>query len=229
MKDSFVLFTELVDSVQGLSDEQAGALFKMILNYEAERDLYEGLDDIPTESLVAFSFIQRQLDKMDEKYQETIEKRKKAGQAGANARWQNMANAYDGIANDSKRINRNAVECDEIAKMADTDTVTDNDTVSPTEIKKEKRKRFTPPTIEEVTVYCQERNNGINPDSFIDFYTSKGWKVGNQPMKDWKAAVRTWEKRDKGQGRASPDKFDATQYLLDKIAKGDYDDTIRDG
>ena len=58
-------------------------------------------------------------------------------------------------------------------------------------------KRFTPPTLEEVTAYCKDRNNGVNPQTFIDFYSSKGWKVGNQPMKDWKACVRTWEQRDK--------------------------------
>ena len=59
-----------------------------------------------------------------------------------------------------------------------------------------KRKRFTPPTIDEVSSYCKERNNSVDPERFIDFYSSKGWKVGNQPMKDWKAAVRTWEKRE---------------------------------
>lgn len=66
------------------------------------------------------------------------------------------------------------------------------------DINKEKKgaKRFTPPTIKEVTEYCLERKNFINPQQFVDFYTSKGWKVGNSPMKDWKASVRTWEQRD---------------------------------
>lgn len=53
--------------------------------------------------------------------------------------------------------------------------------------------RFLKPTLEEVQQYCQERNNKVNPQSFIDFYESKGWYVGKNPMKDWKAAVRTWE------------------------------------
>ena len=55
---------------------------------------------------------------------------------------------------------------------------------------------FTPPSLEEVTAYCQERKNNVDPERFIAFYASKGWKVGNQPMKDWKACVITWEKRD---------------------------------
>lgn len=59
-------------------------------------------------------------------------------------------------------------------------------------------KRFKIPTIDEVSAYCRERGNGVNPQKFIDFYASKGWKVGNQPMKDWKACVRTWEQKDVG-------------------------------
>ena len=58
-------------------------------------------------------------------------------------------------------------------------------------------RRFTPPTVEDVRAYCLERGNGIDAQSFVDFYASKGWKVGSNAMKDWRAAVRTWERRDK--------------------------------
>ena len=60
---------------------------------------------------------------------------------------------------------------------------------------KNKESAFAPPTLEEVRDYCLERQNGISPDSFINFYESKGWMIGKNKMKDWKAAVRTWEKR----------------------------------
>ena len=56
-----------------------------------------------------------------------------------------------------------------------------------------KRKRFTPPTLEEVRAYCEERGNSVDPRRFLDYYESKGWVVGKAKMKDWKAAVRTWE------------------------------------
>lgn len=56
--------------------------------------------------------------------------------------------------------------------------------------------RFTPPSFEEVSAYCAERRNGVDARRFVDFYTSKGWKVGKDAMRDWKAAVRTWERRD---------------------------------
>ena len=59
-----------------------------------------------------------------------------------------------------------------------------------------KEKRFKKPTLEEVKEYCIERNNNINPELFIDYYESNGWKVGRNSMKDWKACVRTWEKKN---------------------------------
>ena len=61
---------------------------------------------------------------------------------------------------------------------------------------KRERKRFTPPKLEEVEAYCRERNNSVDASRFLDYYEAVGWKVGKQPMKDWKAAVRTWERRD---------------------------------
>ena len=57
-------------------------------------------------------------------------------------------------------------------------------------------KRFSPPTYDEVNTYCNERGNDVDARAFVDFYTSNGWKVGQSPMKDWKAAVRTWERRN---------------------------------
>jgi len=59
---------------------------------------------------------------------------------------------------------------------------------------KAKVKRFAKPTIEEVSDYCNERNNDVDAEKFYDYYSSNGWKVGKNAMKDWKASVRTWEK-----------------------------------
>lgn len=64
-------------------------------------------------------------------------------------------------------------------------------------------KNFTPPTVEEVQAYCQERKNKVDAQTFVDFYESKGWMVGKNKMKDWKAAVRTWERNRKDSGGTS--------------------------
>lgn len=55
--------------------------------------------------------------------------------------------------------------------------------------------KFTKPSYEDVMLYCKERQNEVDPNKFLDFYESKGWRIGNQKMRDWKAAVRTWERR----------------------------------
>ena len=59
------------------------------------------------------------------------------------------------------------------------------------------KREFVPPTLEEVEAYCRERDNNIDAEAFLDFYESKGWMIGKNHMKDWKAAVRTWEKSRK--------------------------------
>jgi predicted phage replisome organizer len=59
-----------------------------------------------------------------------------------------------------------------------------------------KRKRFEKPTLSEIKQYCIERNNNVNAEHFFDYYESNGWKVGKNSMKDWKAAVRTWERSE---------------------------------
>lgn len=67
--------------------------------------------------------------------------------------------------------------------------------------KGERVRRFTTPSVDDVKAYCEERRNNVNPQSFIDFYESKGWMIGSNKMKDWKAAVRTWEQRDNKNNR----------------------------
>lgn len=68
------------------------------------------------------------------------------------------------------------------------------DSIGEIEAPKSKAKRFTPPTLEDVIAYCNERGNSVDAQHFIDHYTSNGWLVGKNKMKDWKAAIRTWER-----------------------------------
>lgn len=72
-----------------------------------------------------------------------------------------------------------------------------------------KSSRFVPPTVEEVNKYCLERGNNVDAQCFVDFYSSKGWYVGKSKMKDWKASVRTWERKDRSnsQSRTAEDEL----------------------
>ena len=79
------------------------------------------------------------------------------------------------------------------------------------EIDSGKSKRFSPPTLLEVENYCFERKNTVDASKFIDYYTSNGWKVGKNSMKDWRAAVRTWEKsqNNNNNGNKQKNRLDA--------------------
>jgi hypothetical protein len=100
------------------------------------------------------------------------------------------------------QLNENVNAHKSVIKLLDKYDVYNIEGISPVDVagfegeisKPVKFKRFKKPTIQEVNEYCIERNNSVNPESFIDFYESNGWKVGKNPMKDWKACVRTWEK-----------------------------------
>lgn len=66
------------------------------------------------------------------------------------------------------------------------------------------RARFSPPSADDVSAYAEGRGLDIDAAAFVDFYAAKGWKVGTSPMRDWRAAVRNWCRRDGGRGRPGP-------------------------
>lgn len=95
-------------------------------------------------------------------------------------------------------------ECIQVVDEMDTQVRIGKDSVVKDNNKAPKgAKRFIPPTVDEVRQYCQERNNNVDAESFVDFYQSKEWYVGKNKMKDWKASVRTWERRDRDAGRVT--------------------------
>lgn len=69
-------------------------------------------------------------------------------------------------------------------------------------------KRFVKPSLEEIKAYCAERKNTVSPEKFLDYYEANGWKVGRNPMKDWRAAVRTWEKNEAAFAPKTPRDFE---------------------
>jgi uncharacterized protein YdaU (DUF1376 family) len=71
-----------------------------------------------------------------------------------------------------------------------------NQDPKPKESKEGRASRFTPPTVEQVKAYCAERKNGIDAVLFVESYAAKGWVIGKSPMKSWKSAVITWERRN---------------------------------
>jgi predicted phage replisome organizer len=81
-----------------------------------------------------------------------------------------------------------------------------------------KAKRFVKPTLSEIEQYCIERKNNVNAEQFFDYYESNGWKVGKNSMKNWQAAVRTWEKNNYNQ-TAKRSKQDALNDMRDLMSE----------
>ena len=91
-----------------------------------------------------------------------------------------------------------------------------------------KRKRFEKPTLSEIKQYCIERNNNINAAHFYDYYESNGWKVGKNSMKDWKAAVRTWERseyrKSNSKKNSKEDAINVVKELMNEYANEQFED-----
>ena len=95
-----------------------------------------------------------------------------------------------------------------------------------------KRKRFEKPTISDIEQYCIERNNNIDASQFFDYYESNGWKVGKNSMKDWKAAVRTWERSEyrkpNSKKNSKEDAINVVNNLMNKLGGVDTEQPTTD-
>lgn len=91
-----------------------------------------------------------------------------------------------------------------------------------------KRKRFEKPSISDIKQYCIERNNNVNAEHFFDYYESNGWKVGKNSMKDWKAAVRTWERSEyrkpNSKKNSKEDAINVVKELMEEYANEQFED-----
>lgn len=210
---SFVLYTDINEYLDELTNEDAGILFKAIVDY-AETGECPEINGIVK---VAFIQIKKAIDYNAAKYEETRKKRAESGKRGAEARWQTdgkaMANDGKAMANHSKAIANDGKAMANDSKGMANDGLTVNcnmNTVSPygdsigdTHQREERARRFTAPTVEDVRQYAQEKGYRVNAEKFCDYYASNGWKVGKNPMKDWRAAVRNWVRQEDRYGNSN--------------------------
>ena len=191
-KKSFVMYESWGAAIEKMSNEQAGELIKVIYAYQKDPDA------VPEDPALAFVFelIKQQLDADSQRYKEACAARSEAGKKGGRPKT-NASDKKQMVSEESKKS-----KCfSEKAKKADNDNEYDNDLKENT-IDGVKEKRFAPPTLENVSEYCREMGyTNVDAARFIDFYTSNGWMVGKNRMKDWKAAVRNWDRREKNPQR----------------------------
>jgi hypothetical protein len=176
-KKSFLIYCDIIHTVEQLTDEQAGDLFKHLLRYV--NDLNPQSDSVITK--IAFEPIRQALKRDLDKY-ETIRKR---NSDNARMRWD--ATASSGIPNDTKN--------------ADSDIVIGID--SDKDIKKQ-RVVFEKPTLSELKTYMTEIGMADVSEKWFDYYESNGWLVGKNKMKNWRAAVRTWKNNNLSNNVTTP-------------------------
>ena len=176
--ESFVFYRSFADALEDLPAEQFKEVMMALCAYGLDGTMPE-LED-PT-SMAMLKLMKPQID--------ANQKRREAGRRGADSRWQAMANDSNPMASDSTPMANDSKPCDAMPNV----NVKEKDT----KVSQKKSSAFHRPTVDEIGAYCVERMNNVDPQRFFDFYEAKGWRVGSQPMKDWKACVRTWEKRDR--------------------------------
>ena len=168
-----------------LGDGEAGRLLKALIAYakRGEEPTLTGAERS------AWAFLKVQVDANNDSYDAKVSKCREAGKASAAKRQQVSTDVNERQRTSTNKNNNN------------NKNKNNNDIGS--------RERFAPPTLDEVQAYCEERGNNVDPERFIDYYTSNGWRVGKNPMRDWKAAVRSWERS----GSVSPAPFKEKRVL----------------
>ena len=177
---------DYLEEMEALNDAEFGRLTRALLAYSmtGEKIALCGNERFYAKRVMA------QEDRFKASYEDVSTARSEAGKAGAAARWQNgkgiFANGKDSTAIPANGKNGNT----------ETNTETETDTLPSDDGKRDTRAaRFTPPTVEDVAAYVSEKGYHVNSERFVSFYQQKGWMVGKNRMKDWKAAVRNWETR----------------------------------
>ena len=174
-KKAFVLYTDIIHTVEKLPDKEAGELFKIILRYVNDLDpkVPSGFVDI------AFEPIKQQLKRDLEKYHNICDRNKENGSKGG--RPKNPKNPVG--------LSGNPKEPKEPDSDTDTDTDTDTDII--------KTKGFSPPAIEKVkSLFIEKGSTAEEGESFYNFYESKNWMVGKNKMTKWKSSVAGWIARN---------------------------------
>ena len=190
------IFLDLLDDACELTNEEFGRLIRACLAYADGRPNYG--DYITGNEKYVFSFLRGQIDR-------SIEIKAVRARAGATRKEQEETNG-----NKAEQI---------VARANDNNNNNNNNNNN-------KQKRFMPPTVEEVKKYCSQRGNNVDAQNFVDFYTAKGWRVGNNPMKDWQACIRTWERRDKTQSFSPQKKVLPAQAYTQRSYEGEDDRAI---
>jgi hypothetical protein len=186
------VYYDLLEALETLSESERGRLITAMLQHARQDDVIP----LTGGERYLWPMLRAQIDRDMDCYREISAKRSEAARSGgrpsSSGEKQLQAKGIQ-----KNQLHANTSNCNQ-DKDHDKDKDEDHDVYEARAPKgaKQSAKRFTPPSVADVAEYCAQRKNGIDPQKFIDHYSAKGWKIGSTPMKDWRAAVRTWESRD---------------------------------
>ena len=182
------IFTNFLDVTAALSNGAMGRLSRAMLLYaeDGTEPVFQGKE------AVAWAVAKQQIDREAQVYAARVEASRENGRKGACARWHKSEQTYgDGqetYGEDDQEKDKEKEKSKEKVKGKERERTGAAPLVSAAA-----SRALSVPTLEEVEAYCRERGNRVNARRFMDFYSANGWRVGKNPMRDWKATVRSWE------------------------------------
>lgn len=175
------LYVSYLESLAPFSDDEIGRMVRAMLIYTAtgEIPLFDGNERFIWPTLKA------QIDRDEAVYQERCEKNRANGAKGGRPKNQSVITKTEWFSEKPKKAKEKEKE-KEKKKEKDSDMADKPPT----------RHSFSPPSVDDVREYCREKGYNVDPERFVDYYTSNGWMVGRNRMKDWKSAVRNWDRKN---------------------------------
>ncbi len=217
MRESMVFYRSFYESVEDLPPEEFKSAVMAILGY--------GLDgkceEVSGVSKSILALVKPQIDKNNKRYENSLKGGRKSTDNQTETKPEPNANQVE----TKLKPNRNQTETK--PEPNDNVNVNDND-IKENTLKGVKEKRFAPPTPENVREYCREMGyTHVDADRFVDFYSTKGWMVGKNHMKDWKAATRNWERSQRQESTAKgTEKKSQTRFSNFEQRNYNYDELI---
>lgn len=239
IRDSFIIFKNWAEAINALPEENQLETYKALIEYGLHGQMPQDISPVSKAMLISFSV---GMENSIAKYNASVENGKLGGRPpkdkNLNKPNENLDKPNKTQENlDEPNPNLNVNVNDNVYvnvndNVNNINNITSNKLSTPKQSKLDKkgvcnnaraRVRTTPtfikPTIEEVQKYCDERKNNVNAEKFWNFYESKGWFVGKSKMKNWKAAVITWEQEDKEKSN-SPGNFKERMKKISSILEG---------
>ena len=199
MRDSFVFYRSFWEAIRELPDAQLAESIKAIANYA----LYGDQGNMSGVAKAIFIMAKPQIDANNKRYLNGT----KGGRPVTEVEPTNNQPITKPEPNVNDNVNDNDLK--EISPIGDKE--------------KPPPKRFVPPSLKEVSAYCEEKGYKIDTERFIDYYTANGWMVGKNKMKDWKAAVRNWNRSQRQEmttkGSNKFNQFQQNRYDFDSLEK----------